>query len=81
MLLARVFTTGAQVPDVRKRLEVPQMQFCVVGDVLVTMQRLVCMAIGLFRGFRRIFTAFFGLLSELRPCQFMTVVMWIYTHS
>ena len=28
------------VPDVRKRLEVPQMQFCVVGDVLVTMQRL-----------------------------------------
>ena len=28
------------VPDVRKRLEVPQMQFCVVGDVPVTMQRL-----------------------------------------
>ena len=51
------------VPDVRKRLEVPQMQFCVVGDVLVTMQ-LLCGVYGdrAVMGFRRIFTAFFGLL-------------------
>ena len=36
------------VPDVRECLEVPQMLFCVVGEVLVTMQRyVVCMAIGL----------------------------------
>ena len=51
------------VPDVRKRLEVPQMQFCVVGDVLMTKQRL-CGVYGdrAVRCFRRIFTAFFGLL-------------------
>ena len=59
------------------------MQFCVVGDVLVTMQRL-CGVYGdrAVRGFRRIFTAFFSASSsELRPCQFMTVVLWTYTHS
>ena len=69
-------------PDVRKRFEVPQMQFCVVGDVPVTMQRL-CSVYGdrAVRGFRRIYTVFSSTSSELRPCQFMTVVMWTYTHS
>ena len=67
----------------RKRLEVPQMQFCVAGDVPVIMQRLCGVygdgAVQVF--FRRIFTAFSASSSELRPCQFMTEVMWTYTHA
>ena len=63
------------VPDVRECLEVPQMLFCVVGEVPVTMQRyVVCMAIGLFRGFRRIFTAFFGLLFGVEA--FANSLLW-----
>ena len=48
------------VPDVRKRLEVPQMQFCVVGDVPVTMQRL-CSVCGdrAFQGFSPYVYGFF----------------------
>ena len=59
------------------------MQFCVAGDVLVTMQRL-CGVYGdgavqiFFAVFLRLFSAS---SSELRPCQFMTEVMWTYTHS
>ena len=71
------------VPDVRKRLEVPQMQFCVVGDVPVTMQRL-CGVYGdrAVQGFSAVFLRLFSASSsELRPCQFMTVVLWTYTHS
>ena len=48
------------VPDVRKRLKVPQMQFCAVGDVLVTMQ-LLCGVHGdrAVRGFSQFFYGFF----------------------
>ena len=36
------------------------------------------MSLGIFAVFLRLFSAS---SSELRPCQFMTVVMWTYTHS
>ena len=80
-----VFTTGAHGSRTcRKRLEEPQMQFCVAGDVPVTMQRLCGVyGDGAVEGF---FAEFLWLSSpssssELRPCQFMTVVRWTYTHS
>ena len=78
-----VFTTGAH--GSRRAENVWRCSRCssaLLGDVPVTMQRF-CGVYGdrAVQGFAVFLRLFSASSSELRPCQFMTVVMWTYTHS
>ena len=58
------------------------MQFCVAGDVPVTMQRLCGVyGDGAVQVFSPYFTAFFGLLFGVEALPIHPEVTWTYTHS